>query len=53
MNGQYVGDHRGGYARFSFDITRFVKAKKMKIVVKVEEFVGFPLAATWKTSAWE
>ena len=37
VNGQYVGDHRGGYARFSFDITRFVKAKENEIVVKVED----------------
>ncbi|MDD6325080.1 MAG: glycoside hydrolase family 2 TIM barrel-domain containing protein [Lachnospiraceae bacterium] len=37
VNGQYVGDHLGGYARFSFDITRFVKAGENEIAVKVED----------------
>ena len=37
VNGQYVGDHRGGYARFSFDITRFVKKGENEIAVKVED----------------
>lgn len=37
INGEYVGDHRGGYARFSFDITRYVKAGANELTVKVED----------------
>lgn len=37
VNGCYVGDHRGGYARFSFAITEVVKAGENTIVVKVED----------------
>lgn len=37
VNGEYVGDHRGGYARFSFDITRYVKAGENELTVKVED----------------
>lgn len=37
VNGEYVGDHRGGYARFSFDITRYVKAGANELTVKVED----------------
>ena len=37
VNGEYVGLHRGGYARFSFDITRFVHAGENTVTVKVED----------------
>lgn len=37
VNGQYVGDHRGGYARFSFDITDVVQDGENELVVKVED----------------
>lgn len=37
VNGQYVGDHRGGYARFSFDITEQVHEGKNELIVKVED----------------
>jgi len=37
VNGQYVGDHRGGYARFSFDITDVVRDGENELVVKVED----------------
>lgn len=37
VNGQYAGDHKGGYARFSFDITELVKDGGNELVVKVED----------------
>ncbi|MBQ4564473.1 MAG: glycoside hydrolase family 2 [Lachnospiraceae bacterium] len=37
VNGQYAGSHRGGYARFSFDITALVKDGDNELVVKVED----------------
>lgn len=37
VNGQYVGNHRGGYARFSFDITDVVQDGENELVVKVED----------------
>ena len=37
VNGQYVGRHSGGYARFSFDITNLVQDGENELVVKVED----------------
>lgn len=37
VNGQYAGSHRGGYARFSFDITNLVVDGENEIIVKVED----------------
>lgn len=37
VNGQYAGSHKGGYARFSFDITNLVCNGKNDITVKVED----------------
>lgn len=37
VNGEYVGLHRGGYARFSFDITRYLHAGENRVTVKVED----------------
>ena len=37
VNGQYAGSHRGGYARFSFDITGLVQDGANDLVVKVED----------------
>lgn len=39
VNGEFVGSHRGGYCRFSFDITEQVKRKKGEafIVVRAED----------------
>lgn len=37
VNGAYAGEHRGGYARFSFDITRHVSVGQNEITVKVED----------------
>lgn len=37
VNGQFAGSHRGGYSRFSFDITNLVKDGENELVVKVED----------------
>ena len=38
INGQYIGEHKGGYTAFSFDITNFVNFRKENnIVIKVED----------------
>lgn len=37
VNGQYVGNHRGGYSRFSFDITKLLKDGENHLTVKVED----------------
>lgn len=37
VNGQYAGCHRGGYARFSFDITNLVSEGENEITVRVED----------------
>lgn len=37
VNGQYAGCHRGGYARFSFNIAELVKDGDNELVVKVED----------------
>lgn len=35
INGEYIGDHKGGYLPFKFDITRFVEIGTNTVVVKV------------------
>ena len=37
VNGQMAGSHKGGYARFSFDITNLVREGENQLVVKVED----------------
>lgn len=37
VNGIYIGDHIGGYDRFSFDITHALKFEENKIVVRVQD----------------
>lgn len=37
INGEYTGLHRGGYARFSFDITPYLQEGENQIAVKVED----------------
>ena len=34
INGKYIGCHEGGYTRFSFDITNFVKGNEFEVVVE-------------------
>ena len=37
VNGQLVGEHFGGYARFSFDITDYVTEGENQLVVHIED----------------
>ena len=37
VNGELVGSHRGGYSRFSFDITNLLKDGENELVVKAED----------------
>ena len=37
VNGQFAGSHKGGYSRFSFDITNLVNDGENELVVKVED----------------
>lgn len=37
VNGQYVGNHKGGYTRFSFDITNLLHDGENELTVKVED----------------
>ena len=37
VGGEFVGTHVGGYTRFGFDITRYLKAGANTIVVKAED----------------
>ena len=37
VNGQLVGEHFGGYARFSFDVTDYVNEGENQLVVHVED----------------
>ena len=37
VNGAYAGDHRGGYARASFDVTELVHDGENELTVKVED----------------
>ena len=37
VNGQFVGEHFGGYARFSFDITDYVNEGENRLVVHIED----------------
>lgn len=37
VNGNYLGSHRGGYARFSFDITNCLHDGENSITVKIED----------------
>lgn len=37
VNGQFVGSHEGGYARFSFDVTNVVRTGENLLVVKAED----------------
>lgn len=39
VNGVFVGVHKGGYARFSFDITNCVNIGENLVTVKVEDYM--------------
>ncbi len=37
VNGQFAGEHKGGYVPFEFDITSFIKGGNNLLVVRVED----------------
>lgn len=37
VNGHFAGEHKGGYSRFSFNLTHLVQCGRNEIVVKVED----------------
>ncbi len=37
LNGQFVGSHKGGYSRFSFDISKHLIVGENEITVKIED----------------
>jgi beta-galactosidase/beta-glucuronidase len=37
VNGIFVGEHRGGYTPFSFDITAIVRSGELEIIVKADD----------------
>lgn len=37
LNGVYIGEHKGGYTHFSFDVTKAIKKKDNVLVVRVED----------------
>jgi hypothetical protein len=37
INGQFAGEHRGGYVPFEFNITPFIKGGSNQVVVRVED----------------
>ena len=37
INGQFAGEHKGGYVPFEFDITSFIKGGSNRLVVRVED----------------
>ena len=51
VNGAFAGSHCGGYARFTLDITAFVKEGENRLVVKAED--GFDLAQPRGKQRWE
>jgi beta-galactosidase/beta-glucuronidase len=38
LNGKFAGEHRGGYTRFSFDITGLLEDGRNILTVRVEDF---------------
>lgn len=44
VNGNYVGENTGGYHRFSFDVTDYIKAGDNQITVKVEDSLSLEQA---------
>ncbi len=37
INGNYIGEHTGGYSRFSFDIEKYITEEENDITVKIED----------------
>ncbi len=50
INGKKVGEHKGGYSSFKFDITEFVKEGENEIIVHAVDDVRNPLVPRGKQS---
>ena len=50
VNGKYVGEHRGGYSAFNFDITSALNAGENLIVIRAEDDIKSPRQASGKQS---
>ncbi len=48
VNGEYMGDHRGGYSQFTFDITDALRDGANEIVVHARDLTRSGLQATGK-----
>ena len=51
INGEHAGSHIGGYARFSFDISRFLRDGENEIIVRAED--SFSLAQPRGKQRWK
>jgi beta-galactosidase len=56
INGQYIGDHKGGYGSFDFDITKYIKPGQDNVLAvavnnfRVDPFSTPPMkAGNWNT----
>jgi hypothetical protein len=48
LNGRFLGEHRGGYSPFTFEITRFIKPGDNELVLHVRDETRSKLQATGK-----
>jgi len=52
VNGQYMGEHKGGYTPFSFDVSRALKEGENSLVVKVDNLLNKQTIPTRETDWW-
>lgn len=50
VNGQYIGEHRGGYVSFAFEITKALSEGDNVIVIRAEDDTRSPRQASGKQS---
>lgn len=51
VNGELAGSHRGGYSRFSFDISNFIRDGENEIIVKADD--SFDMAQPRGKQRWK
>lgn len=51
VNAQFAGEHKGGYARFTFDITNLIKSGENLITVKAED--GYSISQPRGKQRWQ
>jgi beta-glucuronidase len=52
VNGQFVGEHKGGYTPFSFDVSDQISTGKNSLVVKVTNLLNKQTVPTRETDWW-